>query len=347
MARADGDAKGVSSNSSAEIGVNVLNVRAATEEARRYGARLVDAELLRDVSATLAGLGERNLQGRSSHQILRTRLLEDIEQGIPFSLVRLGDGEGNVLFWGNKGAEFPVLARLCMDRIWRVMFGRIQPSDELWDDLYGGISSAAMNARYVGVPTPRQTEESLRRLCEAKEQDFDLRGTTGVLSVWDWYRAARNVKSNVVHRVVEWHVHLPLLEFYGELIREAENVSLITCYPNLLPQLHARFGVDSGEVLLIPPQAANIKGTPDAVHFPDTYKKIVEAIRKEGRGQQLFFVGAGLVGKLYCDEIRQAGGMAIDVGSLMDVWVGEGVRPYQTKEFVNKYQIVGESSEDE
>jgi hypothetical protein len=337
----------VSSCPSRTAGANVLNVQAATEEARRFGTRLVDADLLRDVSTFLAGLGEDNLQGRNSHQLLRTRLLADIEQGIPFSLIRVGDGEGNVLFWGKNGAEFPFLARLCMDRIWRVMFGRIQTRDELWDDLYEGISTAAMNARYVGIPTPKQTENCLRQLCETKEQDLDLRGTTGVASVWDWYRAATEVQSHDGQRVVEWHVHLPLLEFYGELIRRAGNVSLITCYPQLLKHLHSRFGVDSGDVFLVPPQAANIKGTPDVVHFPDAYKRIVDAIGKKDRGQQLFFVGAGLVGKLYCEEIRRAGGMAIDVGSLMDVWVGEGVRPYQTKEFVNKYQIVGESSVDE
>jgi hypothetical protein len=327
--------------------MNALNVRTATEEAREYGARLVDSGALSNVCRILAGLGEENLQGRGSHEALRSSLLGDIDLGAPFSLIRLGDGEGNVLFWGKYGAEFPNLARVCMERIWRVMFGRISANDRLWDQLYEGISTAALNARYVGIPTLKQTEQSLARLSEAREQDFDLRGTTGVASVWDWYRAATQVESRTVQRVVEWHVHLSLLEFYGDLIRRAGNISVITCYGDLLSRLRARFGVERGGAFLVPPQAVNIKGTPDAVHFPDAYQRIVEALRTENRGGQLFFVGAGLVGKLYCEEIRQAGGMAIDVGSLMDVWVGEGVRPYQTKEFVSKHQIVGESSADE
>jgi hypothetical protein len=47
-------------------------------------------------------------------------------------------------------------------------------------------------------------------------------------------------------------------------------------------------------------------------------------------------VGAGILGKIYCHRIKQLGGIAIDVGSMMDVWAGlktrdnqrfEGLRP--------------------
>ena len=40
------------------------------------------------------------------------------------------------------------------------------------------------------------------------------------------------------------------------------------------------------------------------------------------RPGQLWLVGAGMLGKLYCTAIRRGGGVAIDVGSLMDLWSG-------------------------
>jgi hypothetical protein len=37
---------------------------------------------------------------------------------------------------------------------------------------------------------------------------------------------------------------------------------------------------------------------------------------------QLWLVGAGVLGKVYCDAIKRAGAVAIDVGSVLDVWAG-------------------------
>jgi hypothetical protein len=45
------------------------------------------------------------------------------------------------------------------------------------------------------------------------------------------------------------------------------------------------------------------------------------------------------LGKYYCDLIRRRGGMAIDVGSMMDVWVGKSARRYQTAEFIEKHRL--------
>ena len=41
-----------------------------------------------------------------------------------------------------------------------------------------------------------------------------------------------------------------------------------------------------------------------------------------------YLVGAGLMGKLICDQIRRAGGFAIDVGSIFDGWVENNSRSY-------------------
>jgi hypothetical protein len=164
-------------------------------------------------------------------------------------------------------------------------------------------------------------------------------GVTGTVVVWDWYNSASKRQFRAGQTVLRGHVHVGILRFYGDLIRSAKNVSVITCYGDLLSLLHDTFGVSAGESLLIPPQAQNIKGTADAIHFPDRYRAIVSELRARKRVGELFFVGAGLVGKLYCEEIRKAGGMAIDVGSLMDVWMGIGARQYQGNGFVEKYSL--------
>ena len=41
----------------------------------------------------------------------------------------------------------------------------------------------------------------------------------------------------------------------------------------------------------------------------------------------LYLVGGGLYGKLYCQLIQSQGGIALDLGSLFDAWLGLPSRP--------------------
>ena len=34
----------------------------------------------------------------------------------------------------------------------------------------------------------------------------------------------------------------------------------------------------------------------------------------------IFLVGAGVLGKIYCDVIKEKGGIAIDIGAIFDAW---------------------------
>ncbi len=42
---------------------------------------------------------------------------------------------------------------------------------------------------------------------------------------------------------------------------------------------------------------------------------------------KLFLVAGGILGKFYCGRIKGSGGVAIDVGSLVDMWMGAETRP--------------------
>jgi hypothetical protein len=40
----------------------------------------------------------------------------------------------------------------------------------------------------------------------------------------------------------------------------------------------------------------------------------------------LYLVAGGLLGKLYCDRIKRSGGVAVDIGALIDGWMGTDTR---------------------
>ncbi|MFM7228321.1 MAG: hypothetical protein ACKO2F_01620 [Cyanobacteriota bacterium] len=54
-------------------------------------------------------------------------------------------------------------------------------------------------------------------------------------------------------------------------------------------------------------------------HYPVVYWQTLDWIAAQAAPGRLFLVGAGLLGKMYCAAIRRQGGVAVDVGSLIDL----------------------------
>jgi len=50
------------------------------------------------------------------------------------------------------------------------------------------------------------------------------------------------------------------------------------------------------------------------------YHETIDAIRR--LKPEVCLVAGGVFGKIYCDEVKINGGVSIDIGSLVDRWVG-------------------------
>ncbi len=315
----------------------IENVSDLENDVAKYTNHFITSEVMYKTDQILDQMKERNLQ--KSEHLLHKQLIQNIIQKKPFSFIRLGDGEGNILFWGKYRNEYPELARFCLRRIWNLMFGAVKlPDESILEMIYTKMSNAALEADYLGIHTHQQVEKMLSQL-SSKDTEKDFRGGIGVLNTWDWFSVLDSKQQKSGRTLVKWHVNRIMLDKYDELINYAEDVSLITCYQELLPRLHTYYNIQEGKSYLIPPQALNIKATPEKSHFPEVFHQIEKELRESDLKNKLFFVGAGLLGKLYCNTIRKSGGMAIDVGSVMDVWMGLGVRGYQNSDFINKYKL--------
>lgn len=60
----------------------------------------------------------------------------------------------------------------------------------------------------------------------------------------------------------------------------------------------------------------------EEAHYPGVYGRILETIERCIGPGDLVLVGAGILGKIYCDAISSQGGVAIDIGSVIDVASG-------------------------
>lgn len=113
---------------------------------------------------------------------------------------------------------------------------------------------------------------------------------------------------------------------YADIIRGAD-VYCISCRDVTQKLIHA--GARNVINKFIPPQASPRMGRVLAFekHYPDLYNEITNWIQENACGN-LFLVGAGGLGKIYCAKIKLAGGVAIDIGSLFDGWAGLKTRTY-------------------
>lgn len=250
----------------------------------------------------------------------------------PFSLIRLGDGEAIVLAFGDEmwlndlaylhghwGAErVPLLAVA---------------------DVKRDLEMAVLGADIVGVrndivkvSTPEDLLErpghELKALVASRfhirPDEIDNLSTIGarrlallhhVLSRIDW--------SDGQQFCTAW-IHWELLASgaLNEILEDVDHVGLVTSRPELEHMVARRFDV-SVSAVLVPDKYAEVPSS--GAHVPDRYSTIRSELTFPAG--TLVLVGAGIPGKAYCNWLKAAGCIALDVGAIFDAWVGKASRP--------------------
>ncbi|HUF55393.1 MAG TPA: hypothetical protein VMM55_02415 [Thermohalobaculum sp.] len=269
------------------------------------------------------------------------RLAGSIRSGAAASLIRLGDGEGMVLtrptpadphLWASACQHFgpdvePSYLRRLADRLARA----VQSADILGirDDIVG----VDFPARYFAAPE----DEALA----AFRARFRLRPFDARLRYDGAMRIAR------LHRYLG-RAHLPDGQAYcsawihydlsadGTLLRlmaEAGDIALISAHAELAPSLARLLGREVGSYG-VPNRYLEFARAGGESPYPlEELERTCDRIEVRSPGQ-LFLVGAGIWGKIYCERVRTLGGVAIDVGSVCDAWAGI---PSRLAVLVSKY----------
>jgi hypothetical protein len=140
------------------------------------------------------------------------------------------------------------------------------------------------------------------------------------------YSAVRRQLIGVHAHIVNADIHNSLLvdECFNSFLPGLPFLGLITCR-HIGGAAKIAFGIGEVETYLIPEQSQFVTNLADFYsqrpHFPDAFFDLERRIKVPFPGA-VFLVGAGMLGKIYCDIIKQRGGIAIDVGSVFDAWDG-------------------------
>ena len=253
-----------------------------------------------------------------------SRLLAAIHSRKPLSLIRLGDGEARFLAFFDPPSQQLVSQHEmeCMlDLHWQnwfdVSLSSVSP-DNL-RPLAGAFMDALYEADILGIAT-----------AERYGQDTIHRGYFNALE-----RAIESVA--LMHPAVQLtdaFVHIGLHRaswFYEELLLDLDFLGVISPHPGLAAKLAQYHRIADWNEYIVPGETrlpVHARSSSTAAHFPNRYLEILAGLHVPRQGA-VFLVAAGLLGKVYCHRIQQLGGIALDIGSIVDAWMGFSTRPGQ------------------
>lgn len=239
---------------------------------------------------------------------LRKRIVEKT----PSSLVRLGDGEAALLL--AQDVSLHELSR-CL-KVWfghrKVSFCEVEKMSML---LKGSLHSADI----IGIPRVEQGELNIcyQMLLDNLEQFIP---TAKSLILTD----------AAIHRYLQYGL------LFRYLLRDIPFLGLITSR-DIRHRLSNTFGIKNIELHQIRGEATH-PGRITLPHYPEGYERIMGNLSVPFKGA-VYLVGAGWCGKIYCDLIKQQGGIAIDIGSIFDSWSNTPSRLLHPSHSLGTYKV--------
>lgn len=248
-------------------------------------------------------------------------LIERIRARIPSSVLRLGDGEGLFLPCAVEGLGDLSAAQELLRKTW---WGARQPAPEAFAAMVRDHEAAVAAADVVGAMP------LWRLLNTFPEKGPPVGNWQGILNAIG--HAARRLRPEAIVTSAHLHHDLRQWNLWREILGEVEEASWICCH-DLGPLLHEQWGVRTRIGLRIPGEARYFgstgryaRGEAPEETLADRHEAVRAALAP--RPGELWLVAAGFLGKIYCDDIRRRGGIALDIGSLADYWLGFATRRY-------------------
>lgn len=254
---------------------------------------------------------------------LADKIVEHILQRRPMSALRIGDCEG--CFLGATDDDLIVLGR--RQHCKSVWWGDRQPDSGTEEGLVAAFLGAVHNADILGVLPP------WRLVANVLHRGGGVKPIQGAIS----FGLDRLFESFDLRVLASAHFHedLDSWALWEEVFAAAASVSWISCH-DLSSYLRQRCGVDTRLGLRIPAEQKysglfkmrekhdDAAASEPGARLIDVHGDILASLAPTPG--EVWLVAAGFLGKIYCEVIRQRGGIALDIGSIADYWMGFATR---------------------
>lgn len=268
-------------------------------------------------------------------------LIEALQAKVTMSVIRIGDGEANLLTYRHYPGT-PQLDRYCAEAIIAAQEDRFIPSDEWLIKIRQAFHDAVIDADIIGV----RGVERWSKLAMSSQETLDvlrekflaqIRGTQGLMR--SEYHMLKMANLGLLHGkvITSAHLYFGILKNIRRLLAAAPRIVLISSrmeLPSILSGI-----VPQTPISLIPvgrarsrsqAQPSSSAPLPDRPDFLDETSHHILRLGSEMRGA-LCMIGAGPWSELYCRQAKEAGAVAVDVGSGLDLLCGAKIRPVHHK----------------
>ncbi len=258
-----------------------------------------------------------------------------IAEETPASLVRLSDGEGNLLSLAKSFGAGKNLVTWCASRISYIHFGDHSVVPNARKFFIELIEETLASADVIGFAEAKSAVEAFSK----DPANTDVRAVVGNRASLLFLneQLERKTSINVASAWISRH----LLPYYKTILQKAPRICIISTYEQLPERLASAFSIPQERFSFIgvPTQAVFIptKERQDTKHFPNAMERILKDI-KMLPPNTVVLVAAGLLGKKYCSVAKQNGCVAIDIGSIAEVWLGISARG-MSPDFIEKWTL--------
>jgi len=261
-------------------------------------------------------------------------IIKTIQKGSSFSLIRLGDGEGTFLPYRESLQHFQQKDREISQRIW---WGSVKIDENEWTKIHDMYISSLQQADMLGIPGPLRCCKTFLNIAPGqKELIPEGRGLLAIFDFLDntWKESSTDLLSNTFPMLTSCHIHSHLEDWnlWDLILKEITNCSVISCHEALIPLLEEKHQVNVRKFHKIPSeykysQLFDLLDQSGIPHYPDIFEQICNELTVDYPGE-VFIVAAGFLGKIYCNLIKQRGGIALDAGSAVDYWLAYKTRTW-------------------
>lgn len=242
----------------------------------------------------------------------------------PFALIRLGDGEGSCINLGPEDeARFAALHNRNRAELTAMWFGpHFAWNGHAFRSLARQLPRVALDADFVGLPYAGWIEHEYRIA--------SLRGIPTLINIHRAFARLDEPKKRLRSCSQLVHVDLAQAGLLPQMIRAAGRVSIISCLPEVAEIVRSRLGIADVAFYRIPGEQGSRAALGEEIvagsHFPEAFAEIMARL-EQPHGGRLFLVAGGVLGKFYAAKIKQHGGVALDIGSVIDGWAARATRP--------------------
>jgi hypothetical protein len=253
-----------------------------------------------------------------SHLIKRT----------PVSLLRVGDGEGNVLGL-TRGTIHPDQLN-AFNAKFRSQIGMTLRENEA-QVLCEKVREALCSANCLGFRLDSAKSEN--EVISGHLADGQIGAALGVLYARTFLHEELLSGRFSDKVITSMWVHYALIPYVRDIMDAAPAVIVITGRAQLEPHFESRLGKRLRSFIAVPPQGYR-PATEGDTHYRNAFPRVLDALRADLQGT-LVLVGAGFLGKLYCDAAKNNGAVALDFGAAFDILAGISTRPVHSRLNIN------------